>query len=55
MEDAIDEWLLRQIHWLRKEDTVAQGIQWLQDVSIFKRLLLGHYMPTQMNEAFYAK
>jgi hypothetical protein len=55
MEDAIDDWLQRQIHWLRREDTVAQGIRWLQDVSIFKRLLLGHYMPTQMNEAFYAK
>ncbi|CAI8618363.1 unnamed protein product [Vicia faba] len=31
MEDAIDDWLLRQIHLLRKEDTVAQGIRWLQD------------------------
>ncbi|KAE9613579.1 hypothetical protein Lal_00016340 [Lupinus albus] len=32
MEDAIDDWLLRQIHWLRREDTVAKGIRWLQDV-----------------------
>ncbi|CAK8577566.1 unnamed protein product [Lathyrus sativus] len=31
MEDAIDDWLLRQIHLLRREDTVAQGIRWLQD------------------------
>lgn len=36
MEDAIDDWLLRQIHWLRKEDTIAQGIRWLQDVRLFK-------------------
>lgn len=41
MEDAIDDWLLRQIHLLRKEDTVAQGIRWLQDVRILKRLLVG--------------
>lgn len=32
MEDAIDDWLLRQIHWLRREDIVAQGIHWVQDV-----------------------
>ncbi|KAJ1398393.1 Sorting nexin, C-terminal [Sesbania bispinosa] len=32
MEDAIDDWLLRQIHWLRREDTIAQGIRWVQDV-----------------------
>ncbi|XP_027345281.1 uncharacterized protein LOC113857505 [Abrus precatorius] len=32
MEDAIDDWLLRQIHWFRREETVAQGIRWLQDV-----------------------
>ncbi|XP_031482678.1 uncharacterized protein LOC116252506 isoform X2 [Nymphaea colorata] len=32
MEDAIDDWLLRQIHWLRREDVIAQGIKWLQDV-----------------------
>lgn len=54
MEDAIDDWLQRQIHWLRREDTVAQGIRWVQDVRIFKHLLLGHCMPTQMNGAFYA-
>jgi len=33
MEDAIDDWLLRQIYWLRREDTIALGIQWVQDVS----------------------
>ncbi|KAI4295607.1 hypothetical protein L6164_035633 [Bauhinia variegata] len=32
MEDAIDDFLLRHIHWLRKEGTIAQGIRWLQDV-----------------------
>ncbi|BFG41683.1 hypothetical protein CerSpe_279580 [Prunus speciosa] len=32
MEDAIDDWLLRQIHWLRREDTIASGIRWLKDV-----------------------
>ncbi|PQM35976.1 uncharacterized protein Pyn_38921 [Prunus yedoensis var. nudiflora] len=32
MEDAIDDWLLRQIHWLRSEDTIASGIRWLKDV-----------------------
>jgi len=34
MEDAIDDWILREIHWLRREDTVAQGIRWVQDVRI---------------------
>lgn len=34
MEDAIDDFLLRQIHWLRREDNIAQGIRWLQDVSM---------------------
>jgi hypothetical protein len=34
MEDAIDDWLLRQIHWLRRDDVIAQGIRWVQDVSI---------------------
>ncbi|KAH6819798.1 phox domain-containing protein [Perilla frutescens var. hirtella] len=32
MEDAIDDWLLRQIQWLRKEEAIAQGIRWLQDI-----------------------
>ncbi|CAH9079710.1 unnamed protein product [Cuscuta epithymum] len=32
MEDAIDDWLLRQIHWLRREDVIAQGIRWIQDI-----------------------
>ncbi|CAJ1939355.1 unnamed protein product [Sphenostylis stenocarpa] len=31
MEDAIDDWLVRQIHWLRREETVAQGIRWVQE------------------------
>lgn len=32
MEDAVDDLLLREICWLRNEDTVAQGIRWAQDV-----------------------
>ncbi|GFP85448.1 sorting nexin-16 [Phtheirospermum japonicum] len=32
MEDAIDDWLLRQIQWLRREDVIAQGIRWVQDI-----------------------
>ncbi|KAL8234742.1 hypothetical protein R6Q59_020842 [Mikania micrantha] len=32
MEDAIDDWLLRHIHWLRRDDIVAHGIRWIQDV-----------------------
>ncbi|KAL3814188.1 hypothetical protein ACJIZ3_015456 [Penstemon smallii] len=32
MEDAIDDWLLRQIQWLRREDIIALGIRWVQDV-----------------------
>ncbi|XP_059647743.1 uncharacterized protein LOC132294039 [Cornus florida] len=32
MEDAIDDWLLRQIQCLRREDIIAQGIRWVQNV-----------------------
>ncbi|KAK1395075.1 Phox-associated domain Phox-like Sorting nexin C-terminal [Heracleum sosnowskyi] len=32
MEDAIDDWMIRQIHWIRREDIIAQGIRWVQDV-----------------------
>ncbi|CAA0830920.1 Unknown protein [Striga hermonthica] len=32
MEDAIDDWLLRQIQWLRREDVISQGIRWVQDI-----------------------
>uniref|UniRef100_M1CG29 Uncharacterized protein n=2 Tax=Solanum tuberosum TaxID=4113 RepID=M1CG29_SOLTU len=32
MEEAIDDWLLRQMHWLRREDVIAQGIKWIQDI-----------------------
>lgn len=34
MEDAVDDWLLREVCWLRSEDTVAQGIRWAQDVRL---------------------
>ncbi|KAJ4827426.1 hypothetical protein Tsubulata_011077 [Turnera subulata] len=32
MDDAIDDFLLRQIHWLRSEEIIAQGIRWAQDI-----------------------
>ncbi|KAI4367288.1 hypothetical protein MLD38_023044 [Melastoma candidum] len=32
MEDAIDDWLLRQIQWLRNEETISHGIRWVQDI-----------------------
>ncbi|XP_028553572.1 uncharacterized protein LOC110100045 isoform X1 [Dendrobium catenatum] len=32
MEDAIDDWILRQIHWLRKDEVIAHGIHWVQDI-----------------------
>lgn len=35
MEDAIDDWLLMQINWLRREDIVAEGIRWVKDVSVW--------------------
>ena len=34
MEDAIDEWIIRQINWLRREDFIVQVIRWIQDVRI---------------------
>ncbi|CAI0446939.1 unnamed protein product [Linum tenue] len=32
MEDAIDDWLLSQIYWLRREETIAVGIRLVQDI-----------------------
>ncbi|CAK8571207.1 unnamed protein product [Lathyrus sativus] len=32
MEDAIDDILLTEIHWLRREETIVQGIRWVQDI-----------------------
>ncbi|XP_073123578.1 uncharacterized protein [Henckelia pumila] len=32
MEDAIDDWLSRQIQWLRREEVIAQGIRWVHNV-----------------------
>ncbi|XP_043709583.1 uncharacterized protein LOC122658623 [Telopea speciosissima] len=32
MEDAIEDCLLRQIQWLRRDDVIAQGIRWVQNV-----------------------
>ncbi|KAL0717153.1 hypothetical protein Bca4012_066475 [Brassica carinata] len=36
MGDAVDDWLLRGICWLRNEDTIAHGIRWAQDNSLQK-------------------
>lgn len=33
MGDAIDDWLLGRIQWLRREEVVASGIHWVKDVS----------------------
>lgn len=43
MEDAIDDWLLRQIYCLRREDNIALGIRWLQDVR-FKLIIIVNYI-----------
>lgn len=32
MEDAIDDWLLRQIQWLKREDVISYGIRQVQNV-----------------------
>ncbi|CAL5377276.1 unnamed protein product [Camellia sinensis] len=40
MEDAIDDWLLGQIQWLRRDDVIAQGIQWVQDIGSAKLIVL---------------
>ena len=53
MEDAIDDWLLRQIHWLRRDDVIAQGIRWVQDVRIqpiITIIILLKCSPTQQLE-----
>lgn len=31
MEDAIDDWIIRQINWLRRDEVIIQGIRWIQD------------------------
>lgn len=32
MGDAIDDWLLGRIQWLRREEVVASGIQWVREI-----------------------
>ncbi|XP_019054077.1 PREDICTED: uncharacterized protein LOC104602073 isoform X1 [Nelumbo nucifera] len=32
MEDAIDDLVIRQIYWLQRDDIIAKGIHWVQDV-----------------------
>ncbi|CAM0874562.1 unnamed protein product [Alopecurus aequalis] len=31
MEDAIDDWIIRQINWLRRDEVIIQAIRWIQD------------------------
>ncbi|XP_073013591.1 uncharacterized protein [Typha latifolia] len=57
MEDAIDDWIIRHIHWLRRGDIIAQGIRWIQDVlwpngTFFTRLesFQGRTEKNQFNE-----
>ncbi|RZC55658.1 hypothetical protein C5167_014513 [Papaver somniferum] len=38
MEDAIDDWLLIQIQWLRRDDIIAKGIRWIQDIGLRGRI-----------------
>lgn len=33
MGDAIDDWLIGRIQWLRKEEVVASAIVWVKEVS----------------------
>lgn len=33
MGDAFDDWLIARIQWLRREEVVASGVQWLKGVS----------------------
>jgi sorting nexin-13 len=32
--DAIDDWLLEKIQWLRRDDIMAAGIQWVRGVGV---------------------
>ena len=34
MGDAIDDWLLGRIQWLRREEVVVSGIQWVKGVRL---------------------
>ncbi|KAJ0441255.1 putative Phox domain, sorting nexin, PX domain superfamily [Helianthus annuus] len=56
MEDAIDDWLLRQIRFLRRDSLVAQGIYWIQDVlwpegTFFLKLRANQTDSSQSNES----
>ncbi|KAF5187985.1 phox domain-containing protein [Thalictrum thalictroides] len=55
MEDAIDDWLLRQIHWLRRDDIIALGIRWIHDVlwpngTFFLKLSIRSKMDIQFDQ-----
>eukprot|EP00250_Pteridium_aquilinum_P011928 c20397_g1_i1 orf=299-3499(-) len=32
MGDAVDDWLLTKVRWLRREDVVASSIRWVQEI-----------------------
>jgi sorting nexin-13 len=32
--DAIDDWLLEKIQWLRRDDIMSEGIQWVRGVGV---------------------
>jgi sorting nexin-13 len=32
--DAIDDWLLEKIQWLRSDDIMAAGIRWVRGVGV---------------------
>lgn len=32
MGDAVDDWLVTKVRWLRREDVVASSITWVQEV-----------------------
>lgn len=50
MEDAIDDWLLRQIEWLRRDDVIALGIRWIQDVLWPNGVFISNFNTPQQTE-----
>ncbi|XP_008784121.2 uncharacterized protein LOC103703152 isoform X2 [Phoenix dactylifera] len=56
MEDAIDDWILRQISFLRRDDVIAQGIRWVQDLERSQRNMDDSHFsqqPTQNTSQIY--
>ena len=40
MGDAIDDWLVSQVQFLRREDVVASSINWVKGVYISRTLAI---------------